>query len=106
MNQANCSFCDKTRDLIGFLIEKPGVSICNECVTRFNELLKNSQYGEKTQLYEQCSFCFFMKTMPALSLAGTTPPKKGERLVRHMQFCICDECLDVCQEIAEEHKAS
>lgn len=106
MTLTTCSFCNKNQKTIKFLIEKPGVSICNECVSFYNELLLKPAQGETTKLFEECSFCSFMKTMSSEDLAGTTPPKKGMRLIRNGQFCICDECLDVCQEIAFDHQKS
>lgn len=40
--QVRCSFCGKTQDEVGQLIEGPGVYICDSCITFCNTLL----YGE------------------------------------------------------------
>jgi ATP-dependent protease Clp ATPase subunit len=99
-----CSFCTKSRNELGFLIEKPAISICDNCVRRFDEQLADQNYGEKTEPYRDCSFCSFMQQMPVESLIGTQPPTKGFRLVRRSKFAICDECLGVCKEMVDEHE--
>jgi ATP-dependent protease Clp ATPase subunit len=104
-SQKLCSFCDKPRDAVAFIIEKPGIVICNECVSRFSELLKDPNYGETTILYQECSFCSFMQSVELSPKPGTKPPDKGTRLIRGPLFCICDECLDVCNEFAAEYDA-
>ncbi len=104
MNQNQCSFCKKPRKS-SFIVEKPGLIICSECIAEFNNLLQDPNYGEKTQLHEDCSFCSFVKLMPPGALIGATPLRKGRRLVRNDLVCICDECLDVCAEIADEHNS-
>jgi ATP-dependent protease Clp ATPase subunit len=81
------------------MITKPRVFICGECVHGFIEHLKNPAYGETTQLFEECSFCSFMKSEDLKDLRENNEFKKGTRLVRRNTFCICDECLDFCEEI-------
>lgn len=60
-SQKFCSFCKKPRDAVAFIIEKPGIVICSECVSRFGELLKDPNYGEKTTLYQDCSRTFHIR---------------------------------------------
>jgi hypothetical protein len=66
--------------------------------------MKDPDFGQATELHSECSFCSFVKTMPE-SMQGHMMPagSKGRRLVRGSSHCICDDCLDVCMEIVDEH---
>src|ERR1700679_3467235 len=83
-----CSFCKRGND-VGFIIDKPGSNICQECVRRFSELLKDPSQGESTQPYQDCSFCSFMKKLPAKLVLSMEPALKGTRLIREHNFSIC-----------------
>jgi ATP-dependent protease Clp ATPase subunit len=95
-----CSFCAKQNDEVQLLIEKPGAIICNECVTSFNAQMSQADCAHATTPHEECSFCSFMKAMPA----GIFPDSSlGYRLIRTEKACICDECLDICNEVLSDH---
>ncbi len=44
----NCSFCDKTRWEVKFLIQGPAVQICDECIGLCNDIIGGhfSEVGE------------------------------------------------------------
>ena len=100
-----CSFCSKDQNQVELLIEKPGMFICDECVESFSAGMKDPDFGQATELHSECSFCSFVKTLP-VSMHGLTASagNKGRRLVRGPTRCICDDCLDVCMEIVDEHR--
>jgi len=97
-NDQYCSFCGKHKDDVQVLIEKPGMFICNECVGQFNQLLTQPGKWEPTELYRDCSFCSFMQNVPEVWMFGA-PSNKGTKLIRGPKFSICDDCLEVCNEI-------
>jgi ATP-dependent protease Clp ATPase subunit len=110
MSDSFCSFCDKPRSAVSFVVEKPELLICSQCIARFEELLKNPDYGENTELFLDCSFCSFAKAMPAEFMKRFTERNqgnpKGNKLIRHAGVSICDQCLHVCGEIARGTTAS
>jgi hypothetical protein len=89
----------------GFLAERPRVAICDCCIRTFSTRLEDVNFGEITEPFKECSFCCFMKTMPAETLRGIAASKKGFRLIRHdSKTSICDDCLGVCSDMVNDHE--
>ncbi len=120
-----CSFCAKKQSDVPLLFEKPGSAICSHCVSKFIELLKDSSNGETTQRHTDCSFCKFLNGFPTRSeffeessetqreiktIMDTISSKKqsegclGLRLIRSESAAICDECLNICEEITSSRE--
>lgn len=91
-----CSFCFASQKDI-LLIEKPGVLICAECVSRFSSQIINVERVLETKPSEKCSFCSWAKG--TFFLPSTD---KGYKLVGGPGNWICDGCLEICQEIITE----
>jgi hypothetical protein len=88
---SQCSFCDKAKNEVGKLISGPGVHVCNSCVENFNGYLADSTYLGAREA--RCSFCGKNAIMVKKLIAGPGPGPY-----------ICDECVDLCNEILEEEK--
>ena len=62
-----CSFCDKSRDEVRKLVERPAASICDECLNLCQDILEElrsrlTQEDEEQELRDDeprptCSFC-------------------------------------------------
>ena len=106
----HCSFCGKHEDDVVVLINGPGVLICDGCVHSYTKLSNDPQNGEKTDPQKECSFCSFLREMRRFELKFmqqfSVPPSGGRRLFRGVTVCICNDCLDLCNEILLENKAS
>ena len=70
----------------GELVAGPGVYICNGCVTLARSWEPLPYPGRS------CSFC------------GRWAPQAG-RVTGHGTVAICDQCLDLCDEIIAEDQA-
>ena len=81
-----CSFCGQAQRQVAKLIAGPGVYICDGCVALARTWPSVSYPGR------------------AWSCCGTWTPGKG-RLVAHHATAICDQCLDLCDEIIAEEQA-
>jgi ATP-dependent Clp protease ATP-binding subunit ClpX len=46
MNEPRCSFCYKSLSEVKRLIAGPKVYICNECIERCNEIIKEKKNGK------------------------------------------------------------
>ncbi|MGD9685312.1 MAG: ClpX C4-type zinc finger protein [Candidatus Obscuribacterales bacterium] len=101
-SEKQCSFCNKSQDSVALLIEKPGLFICNECVAEFNRTVSNADISEEVEVDNDCSFCSFMRSHPFLQALV----RPGRRLIRGPRHSICNECLDVCNEILRDYKIS
>src|SRR5438552_4115264 len=109
-HRPKCSFCGKDQGERGIrLVAGPGVFICSECISLANEILWGhnppapaSHYGhepepmnerEDRRRYTRCSFC-----------------GKGQDQVRKLVagpgVFICDQCIDLCQEVLEDDNRS
>ena len=80
------SFCSRAQQQIPKLIAGPGVSVCSDCVASARTWPAASYPGRS------CSFCG--KWAP-----GELP------VVTKGQTSICEECLDLCDEIIREELA-
>jgi len=97
-----CSFCGKNQDQVQRLIAGPGgVYICDECIDAFSKVNAEPQEEsgpttktEKTRTANRCSFCGKNQQQVVLLHVG---PGNAQ---------ICDECIDLCQEIIEEERST
>lgn len=98
--QQFCSFCGHGKEQEEALVYGPGVSICDRCISRVHEVLAVTERRVSTPIAiiqqvddgdraERCSFCGKRRRqVSAMASAGHTR--------------ICDECLELCQEIRSE----
>jgi hypothetical protein len=104
-----CSFCGRTRKEVAQLIAGPRVFICERCVARAVRLAAGAAVEglpdvpmllEPSRSKVRCSFCGKdtrqVRHLVAGGLAGAPAGKFGDRAR------ICDECLQLCQEILAE----
>jgi ClpX C4-type zinc finger len=100
----SCSFCGKHQKQIQKLIAGPGAYICNECVKRVHGVLAAAGKTATTPIAtigqvsaadraEQCSFCGKPRSkITAMASAG--------------HATICNECIELCDEIISEELAA
>jgi len=121
MDDFHCSFCGKRRTEVRKLISGPRVFICNECVARCrqvlgprlvvedapNDLERTTQdlpaqdipddeeitAERKPPDEHHCSFCGTLKTDVARLVAGPT-------------VYICNECVELCEDVIGAGEAS
>ncbi len=97
-----CSFCGKSRDKVPKMFAGPRVFICSECITICNEIILDDAEMKSLQpeLFEmppppktsydlQCSFC------------GKSQDEV-QKLIAGPMVYICNECIDVCNEIIRD----
>lgn len=101
-----CSFCNRPQSEVFLLIEKPDVSICDDCVVQLSPLLNDLKTSEECEMYKKCSFCSFMANMPSPFQLNGHPKGKGMLLVGGPKYWICDGCLDLCNGIVRQRKAN
>jgi len=101
-----CSFCGKSQGQVRKLIAGPGVYICDGCVGLAEGVISSeeaarTEYGRVTACPEQaqrmlCSFCGKIRgQVTGMALAPPGPQRK-------IPAAICQECLDLCDEIIAE----
>lgn len=107
-NELRCSFCGNYQSVVKKLIAGPGVNICDECVELVQEILDEEQKEpvpefiaeqekldnskdskDSKDLRSKCSFC-------GKSAAQVM------RLISGAGVFICNECVELCQEIVAE----
>jgi ATP-dependent protease Clp ATPase subunit len=81
-----CSFCDRHQQQVAKLIAGPNVYICNDCVTLVRGWEPLPHPGRS------CSFC------------GKWSPREAPTTGRGA-VAICEECLDLCDQIIAEEQA-
>ena len=94
-----CSFCGKSQEQVRKVIAGPGVFICDECVDLCQEILDEEPLEFSPSLSsiglvsEQegriCSFC-------------GKAPEQVQKLIGGPAVNVCDECIELCQEILNE----
>ena len=101
-----CSFCGKSEISVNKLIKGNGVNICNECISLCNEILDeeklkeeetpqsktNSDKSEEQYNPLYCSFC-------------QTSASKVDKLIAGEGVYICNNCVDICNEILDEKQS-
>ena len=100
-NLLSCSFCGTGQKQVEKLIGVPPVYICDGCVSRAHAVIAGHGHTASTPIAtiqrvsdetgaEQCSFCGKHRyQVAAMASAGDTR-------------IICDECLELCDEIVSE----
>jgi ATP-dependent protease Clp ATPase subunit len=96
----SCSFCGKTQKQVKKLIAGPSVYVCDRCMRRAQAVIAQPGRTASTPtatieqvraetLAAQCSFCGKHRyQVAAMASAGDAR--------------ICDECLELCDEIISE----
>jgi hypothetical protein len=111
--QPSCTFCGKPQDRVRKLIAGPGVFICGGCVTLARHVIADgvtvtTERGPLHVVPEQqprarCNFCGKQRDQVA-GQAAIPVLATGKAPAGHA--VICDECLNLCDEIiTEEAKA-
>ena len=96
----SCSFCGKLQKQVKKLIAGPGVYICDGCIAGADAVMAEPGRAVRTPIAtiqqvsdeagaEQCSFCGKPRHQVA-AMASTGDAR------------ICNECLELCDEIIEE----
>ena len=109
--QLSCTFCGKPQNKVRKLIAGPGVFICGGCVTLARHVLMDgvtvtTERGPIHVVPEQqprarCNFCGKQRDQVAAQ-AGIPLPATGKAATGHA--VICDECLDLCDEIITDEE--
>ena len=127
-----CDFCGRTESHVVLLIEKPGNTICNNCVNDFVEQLQRPSVRQEMEEHSECAFCSFLndelttetsdldrlldlnERNPEMAFnmimgayrGGSEPESSGQtarRTVKGPKCSICSDCLMICKEIISEH---
>jgi hypothetical protein len=105
-----CTFCGKPRNQARKLIAGPGVFICDGCVTLARRVITDAvtlttDVGPLHVVPEQmpraqCNFCGKRRDQTASQAGLLIPEQLAKKPNQHA--IICDECLDLCEEILAE----
>ena len=110
----SCTFCGKPQNQARKLIAGPGVFICGGCVTLARHVIADgstvtTERGQISVVPAQqprarCNFCGKQRDQAA-GQAGIPLPATGKRTGKPTgNAIICDECLDLCDEIIADEK--
>jgi len=102
-NLRSCSFCGNSQKEVKKLIAGPHAYICDGCVSRAHAVIAGHDEAASTPIAtiqqvsdeagaKQCSFCGKQRYQVAAMTSA------GETLI------ICDECLELCDEIIIEEQ--
>ena len=115
--QLSCTFCGKPQNQVRKLIAGPGVFICGGCVTLARHVIVDgvtvtTERGPIHVVPEQqprarCNFCGKQRDQVAAQAGiplptAKTSAKTNEETNGHA--VICDECLDLCNEIITDEE--
>lgn len=114
----SCTFCGKTQNQVRKLIAGPGVFICGGCVTLARHVIADSvtvttERGPIHVVPEQqprarCNFCGKQRDQVAgqagIPLPATEKTNAKTNAKTNGHAIICDECLDLCDEIITEEE--
>lgn len=84
----NCSFCGKHKNEVKKIISFCyNTNICNECIDLISNYYKDSNENiiENKEL-KTCSFC----------------KKEFSKIYKNKEFTICEECIELCENILKE----
>ena len=110
-HRLSCTFCGKTQDEVLKLIAGPGVYICDGCVTLARHVIADSvtvttdrgplHAVPAQQPRARCNFCGKQRDQvagqAAIPVLATGKAGPGHAI-------ICDECLDLCDEIITDEE--
>lgn len=91
--EPTCNFCGKKSVVVHRLITADDVAICDVCVNASHKG-KNKIFFQETSSSCSCSFCEKNTENVVFILSSFRTPKKS----------ICNECLELCDEILEEEE--
>jgi late competence protein required for DNA uptake (superfamily II DNA/RNA helicase) len=104
-NELRCSFCGSYQSLVKKLIAGPGVNICDQCVELGQEILdeeQNELVPEFIAEHEKADDSKVSKdSRSKCSFCGKTSAQVV-RLISGPGVFICNECVELCQEIVAE----
>jgi ATP-dependent protease Clp ATPase subunit len=103
-SRPSCSFCGSSQQQVEHLIAGPHVYICDRCVGRARMVITGQSYTASTPIARmrqvspedqaaRCSFCGKHRHKVAAMAAGAP----GDQLT------VCDECLELCDEIISDN---
>ena len=95
MSKDICSFCSKSSDDVVWLVQGPGVFICDVCVGACADIIAKRPKGApvRKQKVMQCSFCGERCNEWRRSVAGPG-------------LYICDTCVSLCAQVIARNSAS
>lgn len=109
-HQLSCTFCGKPQNKVRKLIAGPGVFICGGCVTLARHVIADGKTATtergpidvvpEQQPRARCNFCGKQRDQVAAQ-AGIPLPATGKVAGNAI---ICDECLDLCDEIITDEE--
>jgi hypothetical protein len=109
--QLSCTFCGKRQNQVRKLIAGPGVYICGGCVTLARHVIADgvTVTTERGPIHAvpgqqpgaRCNFCGKQRDQVAAQ-AGIPVPATGKLDAGHA--VICDQCLDLCDEIITDEE--
>ena len=114
-SQLSCTFCGKPQNQVRKLIAGPGVFICGGCVTLARHVIADGQTATtargpinvvpEQQPRARCNFCGKQRDQVA-GQAGIPLPatEKTTGKATTGTAIICDECLDLCDEIITDER--
>jgi hypothetical protein len=117
--QLSCTFCGKPQNQVRKLIAGPGVFICEGCVTLARHVIATGQTATTArgpvhvvpgqQPRARCNFCGKQRDqvaaqagIPLCATEKTNEETNEKTSTGHA--IICDECLDLCDEIVTDEE--
>lgn len=86
-----CSFCARSVDHVGTLVNGPHVSVCSGCVEAASKLVDRDGGEDLQDFPEPCSFCRQTRTRTQF---------------RGRDARICEDCIQMASDIISEERAA
>lgn len=86
-----CSFCSRSLDHVGEMVNGPHVSVCNGCVDAARKLVDRDGGQDLSDFSEPCSFCRQTRTRTQF---------------RGPNARICEDCIQMASDIISEQRAA
>jgi hypothetical protein len=101
-----CSFCGREQPKVEKLVAGPGIHICDRCVHQGRRITEGHTPTDELGLVEvvspnaaRCGFCGKESANVEHLVATGAQPRPNPKKSKHASILICNECLNLCDEI-------
>lgn len=96
-----CSFCKKSQNRVSCLITEAGAAICNECIDKYIDILKEKGV-DLLKKRTKPKFSILPKKAKAYCSFCGRPNYLVEKVIKGPNVNICNECIEICLDYFEQ----